>query len=293
MKPAPANGPANLANAGTAVTTSAVSDYAQRFGGIARLYGATGLARLCAARVCVIGLGGVGSWAVEALARSGVGALTLVDLDEVCVSNVNRQLHAMDGFVGRPKADVLAERVLAINPACRVTPVAQFFTESTARSIFSGRFDAVFDAIDAVSNKVRLLAKCRELRIPIVTSGGAGGRRDPAAIRVADLAFTERDRLLNKVRAQLRKHHGFPREREAFGIPCIYSPEPPVFPVADGSVCSERPAGTKPGGLQLNCESGFGAATFVTGTFGFVAAAEIVKRIVSGPAEPAAKETGG
>ncbi len=258
-----------------------MSDFEMRFGGIARLYGADGLARLRAAHVCVVGLGGVGSWTVEALARSGIGALTLVDLDEICVSNVNRQLHALDGNVGRAKADVLAERVRAVHPECRVTPVQEFFTHASAERILAPQFDAVVDAIDAVSNKTRLIAMCRERNLVIVTTGGAGGRRDPTAIRVTDLAFTEHDRLLLNVRVQLRRLHGFPRGDAAFGVPCVFSPEAPVFPGDHGSVCARRPANARRGELQLNCDTGLGSATFVTGAFGFAAAAEVVKRLTN------------
>jgi tRNA A37 threonylcarbamoyladenosine dehydratase len=258
-----------------------MSDFDLRFGGIARLFGAEGLARLRSAHVCVVGLGGVGSWTVEALARSGVGALTLVDLDEVCVSNVNRQLHALDGAAGRPKADVLGDRLRAIHPECRVTPVVKFFTEATAGEILAPKFDAVVDAIDAVSNKARLIAMCRQRNLVVVTTGGAGGRRDPTAIRVADLARTAHDRLLQKVREQLRREHGFPRSDGPFGVPCVYSPEAQVFPRKDGSVCAERPADAGRGELHLTCDTGFGSAAFVTGAFGFAAAAEVVKRIVN------------
>lgn len=253
-----------------------VSDFEFRFGGIGRLFGAAGLARLRATHVCVVGIGGVGSWAVEALARSGVGALTLVDLDDVCVSNVNRQLHALDPEVGRPKVEAMAQRVRGINAGCSIRAVPEFFTESNADALLSGPFDYVLDAIDSVSNKCRLIAMCRSKDLPLVTCGGAGGRRDATAVRVADLAVTTHDRLLQKVRERLRKEFGFPRGAEPFGVDCVYSPEAPVFPRCDGSVAAEREAGSN---LQLNCESGFGTATFVTGTFGFAAAGLIVRRI--------------
>jgi len=263
-----------------------VNDLAIRFGGIARLYGAEGLESLRQAHVCIVGLGGVGSWAVEALARSAIGALTLVDLDEVCVSNTNRQLHAMDGAVGRAKVEVMAERIRGISPGCRVESRGEFFTEATADSILDGGFDCVIEAIDDVPNKCRLIGACRDRRIPVVTCGAAGGRRDPTVVRVADLAFTAHDRLLQKVRVCLRRFHGFPRGEKPFGIECVYSPEAPVFPQRDGSVCATREAGVTDQDLALNCDSGFGAATFVTGTFGFMAAARVVQRIAVGSLEP-------
>jgi tRNA A37 threonylcarbamoyladenosine dehydratase len=255
-----------------------MSDYEFRFGGIGRLYGTDGLARLRAAHVCVVGLGGVGSWAVEALARSGVGHLTLVDLDEICVSNVNRQLHALSAEVGRAKAEVLAERVRNINPECTVRTTLEFFTETNAESLLHTRYDYVVDAIDSITNKCLLIARCREKGIPVITCGGAGGRRDPAQIRVADLALTTHDRLLCKVRDTLRKEFSFPHGKTKYGVPAVYSTEAPVFPTGDGTVCDRR----KDGALKLNCDTGFGTATFVTGTFGFVAAGQVVQEIAAG-----------
>jgi tRNA A37 threonylcarbamoyladenosine dehydratase len=258
-----------------------MSDFEFRFGGIARLFGTDALARLRQAHVCIVGIGGVGSWAAEALARSGVGRLTLVDLDEVCVSNVNRQLHALNDTVGRPKVDVMAERVRGTNPECDVRPALEFFTESNAGALLATRYDYVVDAIDSLTNKCLLLARCRELGIPVITCGGAGGRRDATAVRVTDLALTSHDRLLQKVREKLRKDFGFPRGETAFGIAAVFSPEPPVFPARDGTVCAQRESG-EGASLTLNCDSGFGTATFVTGTFGFAAAGHVVQRIAQG-----------
>lgn len=259
---------------------SIMSDFDQRFSGIKRLYASDGLDCLRRAHVCVIGIGGVGSWAVEALARSGIGELTLIDLDEVCVSNVNRQLHALDGEVGKPKVEVMAQRARAINPACKVHAVPEFFTESNAQEILKTHFDYVLDAIDNVTNKCLLIALCRDKGIPIVTTGGAGGRRDPTAIRVADLTLTNHDRLLQAVRKKLRDEFGFPREaKKLFNVECVFSAEPQVYPQFDGTVCAQREENSD---LRLNCDSGYGTATFVTGTFGFVAAARVVEGLVKG-----------
>jgi len=230
-----------------------------------------------AAHVCVIGIGGVGSWTVEALARAGVGAITLVDLDEVCVSNVNRQLPALTQEVGRPKVQVMKERVFGINPDCRVAAVEEFFTESNAAQILATRYDCLIDGIDAISKKALLLARARQQAIPTITLGAAGGRSDPTAIRVADLAMTSGDRLLRQVRKALRTDHGFTRKiGERFGIECIFSTEEPIYPQSDGSVCATKQSGSD---LRLNCNSGYGTAAFVTGTFGFVAAGRAVKLI--------------
>jgi tRNA A37 threonylcarbamoyladenosine dehydratase len=250
-----------------------------RFGGIARLYGVDGLERLRRAHVGIVGVGGVGSWTVEALARSGIGRLTLVDPDDVCVSNVNRQIHSLDETVGRPKVEALEERVRGINPHCHVEARFESFSEASADRLVAGGFTFVVDAIDVASDKCLLLACCRDRRVPVVSCGGAGGRRDPTAVKVADLSVTGHDRLLHRVREQLRKMHEFPRGKVRFGIDCVYSPEPLVFAQPDGSVCATRAAATTGEDLRLNCESGLGTATFVTGTFGLVAAARVVERI--------------
>jgi len=259
-------------------------DYETRFAGIARLFGRTGLEQLRSAHVAVVGLGGVGSWAVEALARSGVGALTLIDLDEVCLSNVNRQLPALDGAVGRFKAEVLADRVRAIQPSCQVRPTIEFFTESSAERLLAPRFDAVVDAIDAVANKCRLIAACRARELPVVACGGAGGRRDTTALRRADLANVTHDRLLAEVRKRLRREHGFPAPGRSMEVPCVFSAEPPMVPRQDGTVCRATEAEAVPGeetARRLNCDWGYGSATFVTGAFGFAAAAWVVDRLAA------------
>ena len=254
-----------------------MTNYDARFGGIKRLFGADGQERLRRAHVCVIGIGGVGSWAVEALARTGVGQLTLVDLDDVCISNVNRQLHAVTGEFGKPKVEVMAARVKLLNPDCIVHAEQMLFTAKTAEKILAAKFDCVLDAIDDRPTKALLIARCRALEIPIVTTGGAGGRRDPTAIRTNDLARTTHDGLLANLRQLLRAEYRFPRDpRKNFGVPCVYSPEAQVFPASDGSVCAEREPGST---LRLDCRTGYGTATFVTGAFGFAAAAEVVKLI--------------
>jgi len=202
-----------------------MSDFETRFGGIARLYGKAGLQKLWAAHVCVVGIGGVGTWAAEALARSGIGALTLVDLDEVCVTNINRQLHALTETVGRAKVEVMAERIRAINPDCRVTAEQRFFNEQTADELLAPKCDFILDAIDNVPNKVLLLVCCREKKLPVIACGGAGGRRELTSVRVGDLSKASHDKLLSEVRRRLRKEHGFPAEHSAMGVECVYSVE--------------------------------------------------------------------
>ena len=269
----------NLATAHDTVLACAMSDHELRFGGIRRLYGADGLARLSRAHVCVVGIGGVGSWAVEALARTSVGRLTLVDLDDVCVSNVNRQLHALDGEIGQPKVEVMARRARAINPSIEIHTVTEFFSAENAERLLHVKFDCVLDAIDHLGNKCLLITECRSRSIPLVTCGGAGGRRDPTAIRVADLALASHDRLLQQTRKRLRAEHGFPRQpEEKFGVEAVFSVEPPVFPWRDGTVCADREPGSD---LKLDCEIGFGTATFVSGAIGFAATACVVAKLTS------------
>lgn len=274
-----------LAHPGLRAYFACVSpDFHFRFGGIARLYGVAALEKFRNARVAVIGIGGVGSWTVEALARSGIGHLTLCDLDEICVTNVNRQLHAMDGQVGRQKTEAMAERVRAISPGCDIEILPTFFGEKNAAEILDPGFDALVDAIDSVRQKALLLAECKRRGIPVVTCGAAGGRRDPSRIRVADVAHTIHDALMMQVRKQLRAKHGFPKastgkKAKKFGIDAIFSDEPPVFPQCDGSVSEERPEGTN---LRLSCESGYGTAAPVTATFGLIAASRVLETLAKG-----------
>ena len=229
--------------------------------------------------MCVVGIGGVGSWIVEALARSGVGELTLIDLDEVCVSNVNRQIHALDGEVGRPKIAVMAERCRAINPEIKIHQENAFYTVTDSAALLDPArgYTFVVDSIDNGKLKAHLLAACRDLGIPSITCGGAGGRSDPTKVQVADLTKSFNDPLLHAVRKHLRQRYGFPRGgKRKMRVTCIFSEELPVYPWSDGSVCSRQEAGTD---MRLNCEEGFGTAAFLTGAFGMVAAAEVVKAI--------------
>ena len=244
-----------------------------RFSGIGRLYGVQALEDLRRSHVCVIGLGGVGSWAAEALVRTGIGGLTMIDMDDICVSNSNRQLHTMNGTVGRTKVSVLAERFSLISPACRIEVVEDFVLPSTVERWVTRDFDVVLDAIDDLRNKCLLIDHACRLEIPVVTVGGAGGRRDPTQIRRADLRRSSGDGLLRQVRRMLRKDHGWGDREGDWGVPCIFSEEPPVYPSSDGGVCGSAEAD---GPRGLDCATGFGAATFVTGAFGFAAASATV-----------------
>lgn len=255
------------------------SQYDDRFGGTARLYGTDGYQRLKAAHVCVVGIGGVGSWAAEALVRTAVGRITLIDMDEICVTNTNRQIHALEGNIGRSKVDVMAERLRLINPECQVNPINDFVTKSTVKDYITTDMTFVIDAIDSVASKASLIGHCNRNKIKIVTTGGAGGQIDPTQVTVGDLNKTFNDPLARKVRSQLRRYYGFSRNpKRTYGIPCVYSSEQLRYPKPDGTVCQSK--SVLEGGSRLDCAGGFGAATMVTATFGFAAAAKVVEKIV-------------
>lgn len=257
-----------------------------RFTGIERLYGAGSVARLAGLRVVVIGVGGVGSWAAEALARSGIGSITLIDADEVCVSNANRQLHTLTTTLGRAKVAVMAERLRGINPALAVEAVERFVTPATLDELLDRGFDLVLDACDAFRVKVELIAWCRRRKLPLVVCGSAGGRTDPTLIRVRDLSRTEHDALLGMVRRKLRQEFRFPTNVDRyFGVPAVYSLENVKYPQADGSVCGLRPADAD--SPRLDCGGGLGAAVHVTAAFGLVAVGRSLEMLLRLPVREA------
>lgn len=248
-------------------------DRERRFGGIARLYGKEAAERLRHARVCVVGVGGVGSWAVEALVRSGVEQITAIDLDMVAESNTNRQIHALGETYGKAKVDAMAERVHAINPACEFTAIEDFVTPDNVSDLLGRNFSVVIDAIDQASVKVAMIAFCRGRRLPIVVAGAAGGQIDPTRVTVADLSQTIQDPLLAKVRSILRRDHGFPRGGAKFGVSAVFSTEPLRYPEKGGECAVERgPAG-------LNC-AGFGSSVCVTSVFGMAAVARAIDIVI-------------
>jgi tRNA A37 threonylcarbamoyladenosine dehydratase len=266
-----ADWPAETLNVSGALLYGAPVD---RFRGTISLFGHPQFDRIRASSVAVVGLGGVGSWTVEALARTGVGRLILVDFDEVCISNINRQIQAVTETIGRPKVDVLAERLTSISPHCEVVVVRRFFSTQSCDEIFSLKPDVVIDAIDRVTNKTLLIAEASRRGVPIVSTGAAGGRSDPSEVRVEDLARTEHDRLLAFVRKKLRQDHGFPRSRKKLGIPCVYAPhqrndEGPLF-------CAQAREGAR-----ATCNDGMGTAVFVTGVIGFVAAEQAIRLVLA------------
>lgn len=253
-------------------------DYAQRFGGIARLYGREAADIIRSLHVCVVGIGGVGSWAAEALARTGVGTITLIDHDEICTTNVNRQLHALTGTLGKKKTEVMAERLQQINPhgTCRV--VDDFLTRDNYRDLLAPErgYDYVIDAIDSILFKALLIYTCRRNKIPVITTGGAGGLTDPTMIQVKDLSKTYNDPLAAKVRARLRDEFNFPRDpKKSFGVECVFSSQQQLYPKEDGSVGHEKPGIH---GVHLDCRLGYGSAGFVTGSFAFAAVSRVVQK---------------
>ena len=252
-----------------------------RFAGIDRLYGRGALARLQQRHVCVVGIGGVGSWAAEALTRSGIGKLTLIDADDICLSNANRQVHAIDGQYGQLKVDATAARLRAINPEIRIDAIARFLTRENLVELLSRDHDAVLDACDSLRTKVETIAFCRRRKTPLVVVGAAGGRTDPTKLQVRDLSRTEHDAMLALIRKRLRADFDFPRNKDRyFGVPAVYSLENVRYPQADGSVCGVRPQVGPDAALKLDCGAGLGAATHVTGAFAFAAVGKLIELLL-------------
>jgi len=260
----------------------------RRFDRAARLLGEPGLGRLASARVIVFGVGGVGSFAAEALARSAVGHLVLVDFDKVCITNSNRQLHAMKGTVGQPKVEVMASRLRLVHPTGTFEPVSRFYEHTASDELLAGEIDYVVDAIDNLTAKAHLIATCKRRGIPLVSSMGAAARLDPTKIRVADLAKTERDPFARALRKLLRKQHGFDFS-EPVGVPAVFSVEEPLEPIApkydEGTgfrcVCPGGKNGMHDCDRRARID---GSASFVTGAFGLAAASVVVRKLARRPA---------
>ena len=266
-------------------------DFERRFSGVRRLYGDAGLAKLQATHITVIGIGGVGSWAAEALARSAVGVITLIDLDNITESNVNRQLHAVDGNIGKAKVTAMRERILSINPNCIVREIEDFVTPQNISKMLDFHMDGILDCIDDAAAKAAIAANCKATKTHLVMAGGAGGRLDPMRIKSADLANVTNDKLLAKVRNILRKDygkiHGYPKGKDGLnakqakmGIQCIFSDEAALVPPQGNQ---NKAAGASPlkqdAMTGLNC-AGYGASVCVTAPFGFAAASVLLKLIL-------------
>jgi tRNA A37 threonylcarbamoyladenosine dehydratase len=255
------------------------SSFDARFSGIGRLYGLKALEKIKVSRILVIGIGGVGSWVAEALARSGIGGLTLVDLDDVCVTNVNRQVHALSSTVGKFKVDVMKERLLEIHPTCDVDCKQCFFSPKNLERIFDKHYDFVVDACDDFTNKAHLIDYCKKQGIPLVVMGGAGGKVDPLQVRISDMSFSQNDRLLARLRKKMRDEFNFPGDGEGdFGVWAVWSHERAVYPTPDGCTTYRPPGFAK----NMDCNEGFGSASFVTGAFAFATTSLVLRELTKG-----------
>lgn len=267
-------------------------DFERRFGGVSRLYGAAGLAKLQAAHVVVVGVGGVGSWAAEALARNAIGKITLVDLDNIAESNFNRQIHALDGNIGKAKVTAMRERILSINPHCKVTEIEDFVTPENIEKLLNFQLDGIVDCIDDAKAKAALAEFCKARKIPLVMAGAAGGKLDVTRIKTADLAQVTNDKLLAKVRNILRKDYGFAKGKDGvklrqnkMHVLCVYSDEVAISPLkalshkasGDAKITSCDVSSAITG---LNC-AGYGSSVCVTAPFGFAAAGIIVQLLLA------------
>ena len=249
-----------------------VDNFEQRFGGIGRLYTPEGLAKLRQSHICVIGIGGVGSWAVEALARSGIGKITMIDIDDICVTNINRQIHALTSTVATLKTEAMKTRIEEINPECQVEIIDDFISPDNLADYLNRGYDYVIDAIDSVKTKAALIAYCKRNKIRLITTGGAGGQTDPSQIQIADLIKTIQDPLASKVRSLLRKEYHFSQNpKRKFGVDCVFSTQPLIFPkMGEGCEIS----------ATMNCANGFGAVTIVTATFAFFAVGRVIDKLL-------------
>ncbi len=250
-----------------------------RFQGIQRLFGKQDFQKIQSAHVSIIGLGGVGSWSAEALARSGVQQLTLVDLDDICESNINRQIHSLSSSIGKMKVQEMRSRILEIQPDCKVNCIEDFYTPESSDRILSLPYDCVIDAIDSLKPKAHLIMSCRERSRKIVSVGAAGGRQDPTKVKTCDLSDAYNDALLAKLRRKLRQDYSFSREGK-FNVACVFSTELAKYPMADGCVSEDK---SQLKGHSLDCEGSLGSASFVTGSFGFYAAYLAIKEITANP----------
>ena len=265
--------------------------YLQRFGGIARLYGMKALERLATAHFVVIGIGGVGSWAAEALARTGIGCITLIDMDEVCVTNTNRQLHTLTQTIGQPKSGVIADRLKGINPEIEVRVIDDFIEPENVAQLLTQEHDVVIDCIDSAHVKAAIIGHCKRNKKTMITVGSSGGKLDPRQITSLDLAKTTNDPLLARTRNNLRRHYNFSRNtKRNFSIEAIYSTEQLKFPTPDGGICEHKSAlGAE---VKLDCGGGLGAVTMVTASFGFIACSRAIERFLAKPMNRASELTG-
>ena len=248
-----------------------------RFSRMELLTGQDGMKRLKEASVAVFGIGGVGSYAAEALARAGVGRLTLIDFDDICLTNINRQIHALDGTVGKPKVQVMAERCRAINPSIQVEPIKAFFSAENADEMLDRGYDFVLDCIDHVTAKLHLIEHCVKSKMPIIASMGAANKLDPTKIAVADLARTEKCRLARVIRRELR------RRGITSGVQVVYSTEE-FRPLGDQSAaCSDNCICPNKNDHLWRCTDRrviLGSSSYIPPLFGLTMAGEVVRSLL-------------
>ena len=255
------------------------ADWQRRFGGIAKLYGESALLQFKQSHICVIGVGGVGSWAVEALARSGVGEITMIDMDVVSESNINRQLPAMSSTLGKDKTAVLKARIIEINPDCIINITDDFVTIENVADVIDPSTHFVIDCIDSSRVKAALISHCHRNKIKVVTLGGAGGQIDPGKIQLSDLSKTKQDPLLSKTRKLLRQDYGFSSNlKRSFGVTAIYSEEPQRYATVEGSFSFDKPSGSE---MTLSCAGGLGSSMMVTASFALRAVAEVLRKLAT------------
>lgn len=249
--------------------------YSDQFGGIQRLYGHSSLDVLNRSHVVVIGLGGVGSWTAESLVRSGVGQISLIDLDDICVTNTNRQLHTLSTTIGQTKIEVMKERLLLINPKVKIDLIHDFVSPHNLEKIIPN-CDLIIDAIDSLKSKAALIDYAIKNKIQLITTGASGGKQDPSQIRISDFGHTQGDALIFRTRKFLKREYNYPKGKHTFNVDAIYSAERVKFINESGEIQQKGAQGH----AKLDCNSGLGSATFVTGSFGFFASSMAVKRLL-------------
>lgn len=256
-------------------------EYLLRFSGLTRIYGVDALYHLHNASFCIVGIGGVGSWAAEALARSGVGSISLIDHDDIELSNTNRQIHSLNNTIGHSKVYTLAKRIKQINPECECIVFDDLVTRANLERFNFQQYDYVIDAIDQVQHKMSLLHYLRRNKTRLVTTGGAGGLTDPTKIEVNDLNRTYNDPLLAKLRSKFRQQLEYSRNpKRRYSIDCVYSTQQPVYPTRNGCISYAKPASEHQ--TTLDCDTGLGSFVGVTACFGFTAAAHAIGKFLNG-----------
>ena len=246
-----------------------------RFSGIQRLYGMERYKKIANSSICVIGIGGVGSWAVEALARSGVMNITMIDMDDICITNTNRQLHTLEETVGLSKIDVMKNRIYQISPQCNVLCHHSFITKKNLNEFSFSSFDYIIDAIDSLHPKACLINYCLKTETKLITIGAGAGKTDPTKIMISDLFKSENDKLLKRIKKLLRKEYDYNTSEHVLGIDAVYSSQRAVFPDLAGGVCFNASGDNN----KLDCDSGMGTASFITGALGFAAASRVLENL--------------